>query len=394
MAKKTIKIEAAHPAIFLDARGVTIVGVTPQLEWKDVISVANDKFDPSVKGMNFDAIRFTVRGRLEFCVQKEDVVWAENQEVVDIEDVRGMPKCLDAFHRDEDEFGLDDKVIRAEVKDLEWSIALGKTIRGKGLALRIREESLIGQIGTRLGRYRGDDEPQFEPWFTLLEKELQNIVSGDFKFEGDEFAAEKKCVAAGFFEVMKAYIMWSYTPDLGVEDVLGYPANMQGTLKRRKEVATAKGYLYQNKAYEAFRNARAWKGKMGFKVPKVKEDLYADDADDYVMPHFSSRVKMIVCSNQPEEITCLTDRMSREFLIMSAFDVEAYNVIGKIGAEDREPRILEFPEGHPKEGCIYVRVSPEADVYTELTKTNTGVLTKDEVKAILAKVKKAFYKGK
>ena len=395
MATKTTKIETAHPAVLLDNRGITIVGIASLLDWKDVVGVANDKFDPSVKGMNFDAIRFTVRGRLEFCVRKEDVVWAENEEVVDIEDVRGMPRCLDAFHnQDEDPFGLETKTLRAEAQDLSWSISFGETIRWKGLALRICEGSFIEWIGTRLWRYGEDDKPQFFPWFTLLQKELQNIVSGDFKLAGDEFAAEKKYIAIGLFKVVDTYRTWSYTPDLSLINALDYPESMQGLFKRRQKVANAKSPLYQNKGYEAFRNARAWMGKMEFKVPKNEDDLCTNDWVDYMLPHFSSRVKMIVFSDQPEDISTLTDRTPRDFLIMSVFDVYAHNVIAQIGYEGKEPELLKFPEGHPKDGCVYVRVSPEKDEYTELTKTNTGVLTLEEAEVILAKAKKALYKGK
>lgn len=390
MAKKISKeLNPAHPALLLDKRGITIVGITPQLEWKDVMSIANCKYDPKAKGINLDAIQFMVRGGLKFCVRKEDVVWAEDKSPADTEDLRGLPLCTEETFAQLNLTDMDSlwgKEFDKTSRNLKWAISFGDAIRGKGLALRICEDSLIYELSALFKNYEAEDEYDFIQWFKPLIKQMQNIASGNFKFEGDDFATEKKYLSFGLFALAK---MYEYLGD-AIYNLDKVNAITPGSPEQKARLSTIfkKSELYQNKAYALFRDARAWTGNWELNIPKTKEDLYNDN--DYILPDLSN-VELILCSDQPRKFQTLADFKPSKGIIMSKYDIDANNEIRKFY---EHPTFLQFPEGHPKNGCAYVKNPENPLVYTELTKTNTGALSAAEAKDILSKLKKTFYKDK
>ena len=385
--KKAEKVEAAHPAVLLDECGVTIVGVAPQLEWKDVISVANDKFDPSVKGLYFDAIRFTVRGGLKFCVRKEDVVWAENKEAVDTEDIRGMPRCTDEVcsqlcaydeydHFDDGDFfpsgdnGLTGKDRIVPSKNLDWAISFGDMIRGKGLALRICEESLVYEIAARLEGFDERGEPDFLPWLKPLETQLRIIVKGDFdRDDKTKSITEKKAIVAAFLSAASAFERYAFSFqnwDYKYEDQLKKNPSKKAIYKK---LAEQKEAYYFCAVYDVVRNAEIWK-----KTYEHKETPHCGHE-----PIYFYGARMLVCSDKP----C-------DFSVIAGVNISGVTIMSKADID----RKAKFPEGHPKEGGIYVQDAKDKNVYTELTEKNTGTFSKKEVKEILAKLKKILPDGK
>ncbi len=365
--KKAEKVEAAHPAVLLDECGVTIVGVAPQLEWKDVISVANDKFDPSVKGMYFDAIRFTVRGGLKFCVRKEDVVWAENKEVVDTEDIRGMPRCTDetcvqlGVDHDCNYLHGNGRIIPS--KNLMWSISFGDTIRGKGLALKICEESLIYEIAARLNGETRDDKSDFRLWLKPLEQQMRNIMKDGFASKKDATEVERKAIVAAYLSVSSRFEDDATGDNFRLADGLGSYDNESAEYKKLQSAADRKEMSLMRLAYDAFRNACAW------------SDDENKGRDEIIMSLAKFPTAVIACSDLPTDFSMLAGVGIPNTTIMLKRDIAYYDE-------------LKFPEGHPKEGGIYVQDAKDKNVYTELTETNTGKFSKKEVKEILAKLKK------
>lgn len=373
------KLEAAHPALLLDKRGVTIVGITPQLEWKDIITVANDKFDPTVKGTDLNAIRFTVRGGLKFCVRKEDIVWAENKEIVDTEDIRPLPKCTDEtciqYGRGLEFESLYGKSLVVASNNLRWAISFGEALRGKGLALRICEESLIYEIAARLNGEDEDGKADFVPWLKPLERQMRLIMKDGLASKKDATEIENKAIVAAFLSVASAFDRTAGDDKFNLERGLGSYDNKSAEYKKLRGAADRKEAEFMRRAYDAFRNACAWSGDWEH---EGKEEF--EGQLEYIMGSAEFPTTVIACSDLPTDFSLLVGIGIPDATIMSKHDIAYYDK-------------LKFPEGHPKEGEIYVQDAKDKDVYTVLTTKNTGALTKEGAKDVLAKLKKVLPKA-
>lgn len=388
MATKMNKSEGQQvgPVLVVDTTcGISFVGLDLQLDWHDIKCVVNDKYDVKTKGMVFDAITFMTRGGLKFRVRKEDVVWAEDQSAADIEDMRGFPTCKDDLFVQTDCSYEDEATRKTAEKNLKWAIEFVQKLRGKSAAVKVCEDSLLYEICECLKKPVAEGDTESLVWFKPLEEQMRIVLDKSYEFKGDAEAndkAKRACIAVAFRAAEQFFSfggpihpkkVWErMTMDLKEDD------------PERKRFETAGDHIVgrnMRKEYDAFRNARAWLGVWDSKADL--EELY------HKISGANLFVPMIVCSDKPGDLSTIAGMNIPNVLICSKFDLDFHNA--HVSEDGDRPAV--FPEGHPKEGCIYVQDPDKVLHFTELTKTNTGIFKPKEIEEILAKLDQVFYKS-
>ena len=367
------KTKPKNPTLVLDQHAISIKGFTTQLKWKDVVSVANARYDSAAKGRKFDAIQFVVRGGLKFFVRKKDVIWAESRLPVDIKDIHALPQCtyktwtqLKLRHR----FFTESKVAQSRAMNLKWAISFGKAIRNGGLDLRIDEVGFAYEISAQLKGHRKNGEPDLLEWLYFLRKQMHNLIKDDFiQNDKTNSVAEKKTIVAAYLAVANAFEDYAFY-------YMSIPHKKDSKRKdpkwkALKEAADKKSHFYFCAVYDALRNAEIWE-----RTYKHKDNPNED------CPFFAYDMRMLICSDR-----------ALDFSAINGVTIPGVGILTQVQIEQEiKLHHYVFPAGHPKQGEIYVQDPKDEHIFTELTPMNTGTFTIRDISRILTEVKELFPK--
>ena len=371
----------------LDKDGLLLGKEKFRISWDDIKSMANNCKEIAKNPGALTTYYFVLRGGLLFKIWGFQLDTRTHFPDLGPREMCSLPSCyspamLELEYAQDPQDGMTAEAIglSAAVQDLKWAVRMADQLRRIGYSMiddKMLVQYLILAI-TTLGSWALD----IAELITGMHQEIA-VLAKDFEEKDAAAQAELRDLFYKCFMSEAAMCQWNFKQRAW--DI----EHNTGVVNEPLFTDATKAYV--RRICEAARNARAWNGEWqsANTIPLLRFTYHNKMWGNIFRVMVEDR-RMIVCSDQRLAFDKLETGVDiPHVMVFYASDIKVYN--DEIIAQGHPEEQFVFPEGEPQNGHIYVQDPKNIWQYTELTSTNRGTFSADEVNAIQQQLKTLFY---